>query len=335
MNEAGDRIALGAYAARLLRQSIRDSEELLERAVEAAATRLPDSGVARIAEWLSAVPARASQVGTILDQNVDSVEVLLRSSRDQSMTIALALERDGEIIASLFVLIRSLGEAVMRVAYLLDSSVTPARSVARMAAFQLETVEGNLRGAAAFGPDGRTEARRVEPVVAELHEWLTAQGFVLHPDTRRRPHTASIELDGERENLRFDATSAFNKYLAASAWQWELGSGVTHGRGWMLTSIFPTSVNDAPSTPRDSLVGVTLMFFELTDALAKSLTSHTGVDIDAFLRRTHFRRLGMNKWTSSPSDLAVGHVEYGQRAPFFAPQPGVLGPSFRQSRRQG
>jgi len=262
--------------------------------------------------------------------NMDTVERLLRSCRDLTTGLALALDENGELRTSLFVLQRALGEAVMRLSYIMDADIPPARSLARMAAYQVESIEGNLAAADSFGPHAVEDAVRIKAAVAELQRRLAEGGFDLTPDARRPSLTAGVTLDGQRENIKFNATDAFKKYVPGSSWQWELGSGVTHSRGWMLSSIVPTLETEAPGTAIELVVGVGLVVFDLADAVARVAAGHTGVDVDWFLKKVHSRRLGAISWTSSDRSLSVGHVEYASRDPDFEATKGHLGASFRR-----
>jgi len=329
MPDNGTDFGPGVYIARHLRRTLADAEELLDQALTAGAARNDGSGVARLDEWMLAHPHRDFLRGAIFGTNMETVERLLRSCRDLTTGLALALDANGELRTSLFVLQRALGEAVMRLCYIMDAEVPPARSLARMAAYQIESIEGNLAAADSFGSHAVEEAVRIKAAILELQRRLAKGGFELTPDTRRPTLTAAVTLDGQRENIKFNATDAFKKYVPGSSWQWELGSGVTHSRGWMLSSIVPTVETEAPGTVIDLVVGVGLVVFDLADAVARVAFSHTGVDVDWFLKKVHSRRRGAISWTSSHPNL-VGHVEYASRSPEFKAETGHLGASFQR-----
>jgi hypothetical protein len=330
MPDNGTDFGPGVYIARHLRSTLADTEELFDQALTAGAARHDGSGVARLDEWMRGHPHGDFLHAAIFGTNMETVERLLRSCRDLTTGLALALDANGELRMSLFVLQRALGEAVMRLCYIMDADIPPARSLARMAAYQVEGIEGNLGAADSFGPHAVEEATRIRSVISELQRRLTEGGFELTPDTRRPPLTAAVTLDGQRENIKFNATDAFNKYVPGSSWQWELGSGVTHSRGWMLSSIVPTVETEAPGTVIDVVVGVGLIVFDLADAVARVASSHTGVDVDWFLKKVHSRRRGAISWTSAHKNLSVGHVEYASRPPAFKAEKGYLGASFRR-----
>jgi hypothetical protein len=330
MPDKGTDFGPGAYIARHLRSTLADAEELFDQALTAGAARNDGSGVARLDDWMLSHPHRDFLRGAIFDTNMETVERLLRSCRDLTRGLALALGTNGELRTTLFVLQRALGEAVMRLSYIMDADIPPAGSLARMAAYQVETIEGNLAAANSFGPHAVEEAARIRAAISELQRRLSEGGFELTPDVRRPPLTASVTLDGHRENIKFNATDAFKKYVPGSSWQWELGSGVTHSRGWMLSSIVPTLETEAPGTVIDVVVGVGLILFDLADAVARVASGHTGVDVDWFLKKVHSRRRGAISWTSAHKNLSVGHVEYAGRLPEFKAEEGHLGASFHR-----
>jgi hypothetical protein len=330
MPDNGTAFGPGVYIARHLRSTLVDADELLDQALTAGAARNDGSGVARLDEWMRGHPHGDFLHGAIFDANMETVERLLRSCRDLTTGLALALDTNGELRTSLFVLQRALGEAVMRLCYIMDADIPPARSLARMAAYQVEGIEGNLAAADAFGSYAVEEGARIRATISELQRRLTEGGFELTPDTRRPPLTAGVTLDGQRENVKFNATDAFKKYVPGSSWQWELGSGVTHSRGWMLSSIVPTLETEAPGTAIELVVGVGLVVFDLADAVARVAAAHTGVYVDWFLKKVHSRRLGANSWTNGGRSLSVGHVEYASRPPEFKAAEGHLGASFRR-----
>jgi hypothetical protein len=328
MQNAKPEFGPGVYAARLVRSTIKDADRLLDQAMEAGYFRVAGTGIATLDPWMRDHPHAKFIYGEIFAENANVTERLLRNCSDLAEGLALALDANGSVLTSLYVLQRALGEAVMRICYMFDAAVAPARTMARLAAYQIESVEGNLRAAEAFGRAGKESAGRTLSHIDMLHKMMKEGGFELHPDTRRPPLTFSVSIDGERENIKFDATAAFKKYVPASAWQWELGSGVTHSRGWMLASILPTLETEAPGSTVDSIMGVALTVFELADALAVTAAAHTGVNADWFRKRIHGRRRGALSWTESHDDLAVGHVEYSNRPANFIAKKGHPGTGF-------
>lgn len=65
-------------------------------------------------------PHRDFLRGAIFGTNMETVERLLRSCRDLTTGLALALDANGELRMSLFILQRALGEAVMRLCYIME-----------------------------------------------------------------------------------------------------------------------------------------------------------------------------------------------------------------------
>ena len=319
----------GGYAARIVRATIRDTGLLIEQATEAGAKRLPDSGVTALDTWMRGHPNAAFLYGGIFGQNLETTERMLGACSDIAESIALLLDTNGRVLASPFVLERALGEAIMRLCYIFDHSAPPARTIGRMAAYQLESIEGNLRAAEAFGIQGAEKAVRARENIAEMHGWLNENGFELFAD-RREPFTVSLAIDGHRENIKFDATAAFKRYLPASAWQWELGSGVTHSRGWMLAGLLATSETEALTSPTEVAMAVAGSSLELGDALARAAHGHTGAEVTWYLAKNHQRRRGITSWSGMHQELAVDHTEYAKRGPNWKNREGHLGASFQR-----
>ncbi|MBN8981996.1 MAG: hypothetical protein J0I29_12080, partial [Rhizobiales bacterium] len=150
----------GIYAARLLRATIFDVDNLLDEALEAGGQRRRGSGIAALDQYMRASPRRDFVYGAIFGTNMETIERLLRTCKELAEAIALAFDSGSLVRVAPFVLERALGEAIMRICYILDAGVPPARTILRMAAYQLESVEGNLRTAEAFGPSAAAAKAR-------------------------------------------------------------------------------------------------------------------------------------------------------------------------------
>lgn len=321
----------GQYVARLIRSSVRDVAKLVEQAAEDGAKRLDGAGITKLDEWMRAHKSVGFLYGGVFDQSIEMIERHLRLCEELAESMALVLE-SRPVSATPIVLERSLGEAVMRLAYTLDASAPPVRTALRMAAYQLDSIEGNLPAARSFGYYAQAEGERALESTAEMHKWLTDAGFILHP-ARAEPFTASLELDGHRENLRFNATDAYRAYAPTTPWMWELGSGVTHSRGWMLSALMPTTRTDPVTPPHDVALSVGASVVELCDVLARTARDHTGTDVDWFLKKNHLRRLGIASGRPGSQSPKVGHIEYAQRGPDWKRSEGSMGPSFIRGAR--
>lgn len=321
------RFTVSTYTARVIRKTVEDCRTLIVDALDAGGERREGAGITRLDAWMCAHPHVDFIYGGLWDGHIDASERLLSFCADMAESIAILLDADKPPAASPFVLQRSLSEALMRLIHIHDSTVAPARVAARMAAYQLETIEGNLRAAEAFGPDGVEDAKSSRHFITRMHKFLTDGGFELHPD-RREPFTVAISIDGERENLRFNATAAFRTHLPSSPWMWELGSGVTHGRGWMLGSLIETTQMNALSSERDVALAVGAGILELADALAQAVHGHTGLNVKAFLKRNHLRRRGLSSWSPGFPRLVVDHREYAARTGGAERRPALSRTSF-------
>lgn len=320
----------GAYVARLIRMTARDVAELVDRAAVDGGKRLEGAGITTLDEWMRMHQHAGFIYGGVFDQSIDMIERHLRLCDELAESMAQLLE-SGPVSASPIVLERSLGEAIMRIAYTLDPSVPPARTVLRMAAYQLDSVEGTLTAARTFGRYAKEEETKAMESIKTLHKLLSDAGFERLPD-KREPLTATLSLNGQRENLRFNATDAYRKYAPSSPWMWEMGSGVTHSRGWMLDGLMPT-LRAAPITsPADVALSVATSVVELSDVLARTAHAHTGTDVDWFLKRNHLRRMGIASSRPGTGAPKIGHVEYAGRGPEWVPKRGSMGPSFIKAR---
>lgn len=320
----------GPYMARLLRAAMKDARKLFEEAVEAAAERRPNAGITSFDRWARS-HEHASFYWAVFGQAINDAERLLGASADLAESIAVLLDTGGRSIVSPLVLPRSLGEAVLRICHTFDPNVPPARTLVRMAAFQLEGVEGNLRTARAFGRDADDEAERAAKNIAEMHAMFAAHGIERGPG-RVDPFTAWLRLEGETENLEFNATDAYKRHTPRDAWAWSLGSGATHSRGWMLPSLVGTTNDEPLSSTIETYVATSGAVLELGDAFASVAAAHADIGVDWFLKKNHLRRRGMLSWTARHTDLAVDHREYASRGASWEPSPGYLGDAFRAER---
>ncbi|MBT2518760.1 hypothetical protein J7E29_15045 [Streptomyces sp. ISL-90] len=316
-----------AWTARLLRSTLQDAVDMLADASEVAVQQPSVAHRASIHAYITQSPHRELLAG-VYDFNKEVVERLLRASFDMTKAIIGILESDDPAPVSALILDRALGEVILRVCFIYDAAVPPARTLVRMALYQLESLEGNLRTAEAFGEEGADEAARARETIAEMHAMLTAGGFEIGPG-RRPSLSAWLRLDGETESASFNATDAYKRYVKVGSWQWAIGSGATHSLGWLLPNVVGTVDEPPMSTPSETLLTVFLSIIEVADALAQAVHGYTGADIEWFLKKIHQRRLGASAAQGDPMSHAVDHREYGSklRQPSFPTASG--GASFR------
>jgi len=319
----------GKYVARLIRSTIRDTTELVDTIVDSAATRPLGSGIQRMQEWIDA-QARRDFFSYIFNQSVGASERTLRSSAEMAASIAILLESDSTLMVSPHVLARAVGEGIMRICYVADPAVTPPQTLLRMAAFELATHEGNFSTMRAFGDREKDELESLRGNITLMHRWLTDSGIARTP-ARREPFSTSLSLEGHVENISFNATAAYERYMPASAWSYNLGSGATHSRGWMLPSLVGTIEEDALATPADSAATIGHIILDVADALARIGAGHAGIAVDAFLRATHLRRNGIVRMGGRGSDISLNYAEYASR--FVGPNEPLDGDgsAFRRS----
>lgn len=304
-----------AWAARLLQATLLDAVDMLGDAAEAGVREPPTAHRAAVLSYLRQNP-HADLLAGIYDSNKDTTERLVRASYDVVKTLIRIMESDDPTPVSALILDRALGESILRICYIHDATVPAAKNLTRMAVYQLEAIEGNLRTAEAFGDDGTAEAARARENIAEMHSLLRAGGFEIG-EGRRPPLSGWLRLDGQTESASFNATDAYKRYIRVGSWQWAIGSGATHGLGWLLPNVVGTVEEEPMSTAPETLLTVLMSCIEIADALARSAQAYTGADVDQFLRKIHQRRLGASAALGVPMGRAVDHREYG-------------GPSFRQ-----
>lgn len=147
------------YVARLIRSVLEHASTLVDQSLDAGGERRPDAGVTRFDTWMHE-HEHGRTYSMMFMESVGESERLLRAAADMARSIAVLLESREGFAVSPHVLTRSLGEGVMRLCFLLDPDVPPARTMLRIATFQLATHEGNLETARAFAPTPRPRRSR-------------------------------------------------------------------------------------------------------------------------------------------------------------------------------
>lgn len=306
------------WCARLLRSTRDDTLLLITEALAVAGDRVPGAPRTVLQTYVNA-SSQAEFFGSIVLQSKIDMERSIRAAADLLSAIITLFESGGVAAMSAMVLARSTGEIIMRFCHIHEPSLPPPRTLLRMAAYQLESIEDNLRTAEAFGEDGEEDARRAREQIPTMHDFLTTNGIQRLANPRRPEFTLNLTLDGSTENVKFNATEAYRRYLRVGFWDWALGSGATHGRGWFLPNVVGT-FDEAPFMNSSEIaVTVTLQILELATAFAVATGGHTGMDTSEYLRKVHQRRIGATVADRPQTGHAVSHHEYGQRhmAPRF------------------
>lgn len=303
-------VGSAAWCARLLQSTLKDTLLLIVEALATAADLIEGAPRTALHGFVAAHDNAAFLGGVVLQSKID-MERSIRATADLVRGIVTLLESDDHSVVSAMVLARSAGESILRFCYIHDPNVSPARTLLRMAALQLESIEDTLRTSEAFGVHGETDAREARENITTTHGYLASNGFVRLAG--RRPEFAvNLAFDGETENVSFNATDAYKRYLAVGYWDWALGSGATHTRGWFLPNIVGTFDEPLFMDGQEVAVTVTLQILELASAFAAALGGRTGMDTDDYQRKVHQRRIGVTA-TDSATGQPVGHREYGQR----------------------
>jgi hypothetical protein len=301
------------WCARLLRSTVRDTLTLITDSLQTAGDLPAATPRTELHEFVSTHEHGDLLKGVVLQSKID-MERSIRGVADLLEGIITLLESGGKSVVSTMALARSAGESVLRFCHIHDPNETPSRTLTRMAAYQLESVEDNLHTAEAFGEHGTDDAAEVRESIAAVHLQLEGSGFKRLPG-KRPERTINITFLGETENVNFNVTAAFKKYLVVGYWNWALGSGATHGRGWFLPHIIGT-FDEPPLMGRDEVaVTVTLQILELADSFAVALGGHTGSDIDEYQRKIHQRRVGVLAASSEQIVQPISHREYGNNVP--------------------
>lgn len=315
-----------AWCARLLRSTAADILPLVSAALGSAADLPAGAPRSVMHEFVQEHPHGAF-LGAVVLQSKEDMERSLRAVADFVDAIITLFESTTSAVLSSMALTRASGEAVARFCHLHDPNQPPAQTIARMVAVQLLAVEDNLRTAEAFGEHGRDDAEKATGKIREIHKRLTDNGFH-RTRAKREVFTANISLGGAVENLSFNATDAFKKYVKVGSWEWALGSGAVHTRAWLLPNLVGT-FKEPPFMDRDEVARfVALALLELATAFATSIGGHCGFDPDPYLKKIHQRRVAVSAIDNPEGGQAVGHREYGERqvSPVFP--HGTEGASF-------
>jgi hypothetical protein len=304
-------IGSSGYCARIIRSTMADSVTLMAGALTAHHEDRPGTAFGNLKALVSADP-NSEILAEICDVSLDSLERLVRMCGDLATSIAVLMESEEPTAVSPMVLERVLGEAVLRICYIFDVEIPPARMLVRMAAYQLEAVEDQLHTTEAFGKDGIEDVEANIAQIQKMHALLAKAGFE-RTSARRSVFTASLSLYGQRDNLDMNATDAYKKYIKVGQWQWATGSGAIHSRGWFLPNVFGTRAEPAMSSRDDIAATVALSVLELSDSFARAALGFTGVNINGVLRRNHQRRLGLAEPDIDQDKRAVHFTEYGAK----------------------
>lgn len=316
--EAPRQVGSPQWCARLLRATLDDSLALITEALAVSGRRLQGAPRTVLQQYVQA-HEHGNFLGAVVLQSKIDMERSIRAVADLVSGIITIFEAGGGAVMSSMVLARSAGEIIIRFCHVHDPNVPPTKTMLRMAAYQLESVEDNLRTSEAFGVHGEEDARDARENIAQMQRFLSEHGIILLPDRRRAEFTVNVSLDGETENVKFNATDAYRRYLQVGFWDWALGSGATHGRGWFLPNVIGTFEEQPFSDRNEIAVTVTLQILELATAFAVAVGGHTGMDTNEYQRKVHQRRVGVTAADREQAGHAVSHREYGERqvAPRF------------------
>lgn len=299
------------WCARLLRATMSDTLALITETLAVAGNGVGSSPRAALKQYVQS-HEHGDFLGAVVLQSKVDMERSIRAAADLGCAIVTLFEAGGTSVMGSLVLARSAGEIIMRFCHIHDPNLPPARTLLRMAAYQLESIEDNLRTAIAFGAHGEDDARDARANITEMHRFFADNGIERLADSRRPEFTVNLSLDGVTENVKFNATDAYRRFLPVGYWDWALGSGATHGRGWFLPNVLGTFDEEAFMDRGEVAITVTLQILELATAFSVAVGGHTGAATDDFERKVHQRRLGATAADRDQPGHAVSHREYGQ-----------------------
>jgi hypothetical protein len=323
---ARSEMTFSQYCARLLAQERRDVRQAFNECVGAANERRPEAGITRFVEYLD--DQRNSLIRGIADDGVDKSFRLLRIVDDHASSVESLLRNSAGLPASLLTLMRAAGEAALLLCYMHDTDIEPPATVARLAAYQLDSFEGGERTGKSFGeyfPEA--DESRITEAMQGAQRMFDDAGFV-RGHARNPRYSAYIEWQGKRANLKFDATAAYMRYMPGNAYDWSVASGAVHAKGWALPSLTDGIEETGIAAEEQTYVSTTAAFFSIADALTRAMENHSGADLTWLKKATHTRRIGLLHRHGRSAGLHADHVAYASRG--TERSTSYLGKSFRR-----
>jgi hypothetical protein len=221
---------------------------------------------------------------------------------DHLSSMARLLGSDGAM--SLYAhttLSRSVAEAAVRHAWLLDSSITYEERITRYAAVAYYGAENKLKGARQSLVREATQQVReslINKCSAEFdqtHALIDQAGMDLGLDRRGRD-VARIELRGTdvRIPIKFETGPLMEELLAESPGWYLLSSGVSHSAPWVLDSAVVGDRSDPELSLTPDLLEVATASQTAISASALILERHAnyfGFDPEPYTRKSRQRRM--------------------------------------------
>ncbi|MCU1471339.1 MAG: hypothetical protein JWQ39_2488 [Glaciihabitans sp.] len=241
----------------LIRQQRRDLRTVVGAAVAVPYAEAPPTSGRR--KWWNWAQARSDVniLSLVMDCGLDDAIRLLNAADDHAQAIQVLLGSEQNLMASAMTLERGRIESSLRFCYLMDATVSPVKTVLRMAAFQLEAIEGTHSTALKFGADmPAARLAEIREAMDEAKGLLEENGFVLTKRKEADTYTYSLNFNGLDETVAFNATDAATRYFPGHSFEWSVTSGAVHSSAWLLPTVVG-SAEEVALSASDYMVGPT------------------------------------------------------------------------------
>ncbi|QNE34315.1 hypothetical protein [Leifsonia shinshuensis] len=284
-------IGFQEYAAKIVAQERQDLRHAFLESTDYAAGNLEvhGSGLRNVVEWME-TRAEFPALRVIFEQGLEDAVRLLNSIDAHTEAIELLFRSGRGHTPAASTLLRAVHEAVVVLCYLYDSEVPPAQSVARLAAYKIDSVQGNESTLAEFGRDASPkDLKRVQESTDGIKAFFAENGFVLGATKEPSRLCPSVSFEGERAQVRLKTTELAKTYLPDETYGWVIASGAVHSKPWFLPSTVDGFTEDAMAHPDESAATVLFSLLYAAGVLANTLRAHSGFDTTSAERRAFTR----------------------------------------------
>ena len=312
-------ISPGQYAARLVAATRRDVMVALKRATSGMDTERPGSARRGVMAWLDEHDTEDHFLRYVANESRTDASRLLNAA-DQHAAAMQHLLHDGVAFGALATLERALLESVLTLCYVHDHEASPDRLMLRMIARTLDTFEGSHRAHRQFTRTFTAAKRRSgEESVAGVRDLFRAHGVDIEPE--KRGGTPHIGLLGTRENVKFDATAAAQRYFGTDAHHWTTSSGATHSKAWYLISVSPDSGERGGQAGTRVMGAATVGSLTASRALLRAIEGFTGFSTRPEQEGIFRREKGLISQLNGGAPLEpVSLAEHEARGPTWRPR---------------
>lgn len=236
----------------------------------------------------------------------ETVTGLIKSCEQYSLATIALLEGDARLILPIMSCARAVHDAVLRICWLVDPSVSSEERFVRSAADFLAKVQGGI-----------PVLRSVEPLVnggsTRLAEGMESRNGAIDHMRHIGLQVKVNESSGQAQNVRWgDYTASVGlkitdlsvKYTPKIQYAWLLNSGATHSSSWLTEGI--------DGTWEKVLSNTVFPLLDVSDALAASLLGYVDNPVGLMRYRTHLRRISLmtyGNFSGPYSDVRAYHGE--------------------------